>query len=96
MPPLAAQDLDISRLLFDLKRCAEVVNGFIGQLEADAIATQVTDGLIKTFGCVFARIWLVEPDRSALRLVASSGLSTQLNGSFARVPMGAFKVGKIA
>lgn len=43
-----------------------------------------------------SQLWLVEPDRSALKLVASSGLYTQLDGGFARVPMGAFKVGKIA
>ena len=48
------------------------------------------------FGCAFARIWLVEPDRTALRLVASSGMYTRIDGSFASVPMGAFKVGKIA
>jgi len=93
---LASPDLDIARLLFDLKRCGELVNRFTGWLEADAIATCVTDGLVETFGCAFARIWLVEPDRTALRLVASSGLYTRLDGSFARVPMGAFKVGKIA
>ncbi|MEO1589778.1 MAG: LuxR C-terminal-related transcriptional regulator [Cyanobacteria bacterium J06632_22] len=96
MTQLASPDLDIARLLFDLKRCGELVNRFTGWLEADAIATCVTDGLVETFGCAFARIWLVEPDRTALRLVASSGLYTRLDGSFARVPMGAFKVGKIA
>lgn len=56
----------------------------------------MTEGLVEQFDCTFARIWLVEADRSALRLVASSGLYTHLTGSFARVPMGAFKVGKIA
>ena len=88
--------LEASSLLFDLKKCAVLIAQFSGCLNAEKIAKETTAGLIKTFGCVFARIWLVEPDRSALRLVASSGLSTQLNGSFARVPMGAFKVGKIA
>lgn len=67
-----------------------------GWLDADAIATCVTEGLIEHFGCAFTRVWLVEADRQSLRLVASSGLYTRLNGSFARVPMGSFKVGKIA
>ena len=93
---LAASDLDVARLLFDLKLCGELVGRFSGCLEPRAIAACVTDGLVEQFGCVFARIWLVEPDRSGLRLVASSGLYTRLNGSFARVPMGAFKVGRIA
>ncbi len=88
--------LDGARLLFDLKRCGELVSGFAGCLDAVAIASVATEGIVNQFGCAFARIWLVEPDRSASRLVASSGLYTRLNGSFARVPMGHFKVGKIA
>ena len=88
--------LDISRLLFDLKLCTSLVSRVAGCLEPSEIATRITDGLIEQFGCTYARIWLVEPDRSALRLVASSGLYTRLDGAFGSVPMGAFKVGKIA
>ncbi len=69
---------------------------FTGWLDPDAIATCVTKGLVEQFDCAFTRIWLVESDRRALRLVASAGLYTRLDGDFARVPMGAFKVGKIA
>ncbi len=60
------------------------------------ISTQVTNGLVETLGCAFARIWLVTPDRQALSLIASAGLYTRLDGSFSRVPMGHFKIGKIA
>lgn len=60
------------------------------------MAQQITDALVEQFDCVFARLWLVEPDQMELRLVASSGLHTHVDGSFARVPMGAYKVGKIA
>ena len=94
--PASRQSLDASRLLFDLKQCGELVNRFAGWLDADAIAACTTEGLIEIFDCAFARIWLAEADRQALRLVASAGLYTRLDGSFARVPMGAFKVGKIA
>ncbi|MEO0647241.1 MAG: LuxR C-terminal-related transcriptional regulator [Cyanobacteria bacterium J06650_10] len=93
---LSNSGLSISRLSFDLRLCAEVVNGFTGCLEPDVIAAHVTNGLVDAFGCAFARVWLVEPDQQALRLVASSGLYTRLDGSFARVPMGCFKIGKIA
>lgn len=88
--------LDSTRLLLDLQRVNEIAQGFSGCLEAEVIAHCVTDGLINPFGCAFARIWLVEPDATALRLVASSGLYTRTDGTFARVPMGAYKVGKIA
>jgi DNA-binding CsgD family transcriptional regulator len=88
--------LDPARLLFDLQRANEIALGFAGCLEPEVIACRTTDGLIARFNCAFARIWLTEPDDSSLRLVASSGLYTRVDGSFARVPMGAYKVGKIA
>ncbi|NEQ47229.1 MAG: GAF domain-containing protein [Leptolyngbya sp. SIOISBB] len=88
--------LDAARLLHNLQRVNEIAQTLSGNLEADEIAGQVTNALVDRFGCAFARIWLVEADQAFLRLVASSGLYTHLNGSFARVPMGAFKVGKIA
>jgi len=96
LPDSAAQDLDVSRILLDLKLCAEVINAFTGCLDSTEISTRVTNGLVETLGCAFARIWLVAPNRQELELVASAGLYTRLDGSFARVPMGHFKIGKIA
>ncbi|HEY9877295.1 MAG TPA: LuxR C-terminal-related transcriptional regulator [Leptolyngbyaceae cyanobacterium] len=87
---------DSTRLLFDLQQANKIAQGISGCLNADAIARHITDSLVAQFDCVFARIWLVESDQLTLRLVASSGLYTHTNGSFARVPMGAYKVGKIA
>lgn len=85
-----------TRLLLDLQRVNKIAQRLSGCLEVETIARIVTDGLVDQFGSAFARIWVVEPDAVSLRLVASSGLYTHTNGSFARVPMGAYKVGKIA
>lgn len=85
-----------ARLLLDLQRVNKIAQRLSGCLEPETVARFVTDGLVDQFDCAFARIWVVEPDQSALRLVASSGLYTHTSGSFARVPMGAYKVGKIA
>lgn len=93
---MSDHQLDNVRLLFDLKLCGKLIQRFSHQRTVAAIAAAVTDGLVEEFGCVFARLWTVDPDYRALTLVASSGLHTHLNGSFASVPMGAFKVGKIA
>ncbi len=93
---LIASLLDATRLLFDLQRANDIAQQFSGCLDPTAIARSTTDGLVERFNCAFARIWLVEPDRASLRLVASSGLYTRTDGGFARVPMGAYKVGKIA
>ena len=88
--------LDSARLLFDLQHVSQIVQSISGCLEPRKIAHHLTDGLITQFDCVFARLWIVEPDQSTLRLIASSGLHTHTNGAFARLPMGAYKVGNIA
>jgi DNA-binding CsgD family transcriptional regulator len=92
----AFEIVDGTKLLVDLQQVNSIVNSFSGCLEPVEIARRVTDGLVAKFGCVFARIWLMETDRTALKLVASSGLYQRTDGFFARVPVGAFKVGKIA
>jgi DNA-binding CsgD family transcriptional regulator len=90
------ESLDATRLLFDLQRVNDIAQSFAGCLDPVAIANAVTDGLVNKFDCAFARIWLISADRTHLKLVASSGLYTRTDGSFATVPMGAYKVGKIA
>ena len=85
-----------TRLLFELQNIDRLNQTLSGCLEAEEIAMKITDGLVNTFTCAFARIWLVEEEHSVLKLIASSGLYTRLDGDFATVPMGAYKVGKIA
>lgn len=88
--------LDSARLLVDLQHVSSVVQSIAGCLDARKISQCITNALIDQFDCVFARLWIVEADQAALRLMASSGLHTHIDGSFARVPIGAYKVGKIA
>lgn len=88
--------LNPTRVLFDLQQSNEIAQSLAGCFDPEAIAHRVTQGLVEKFDCAFARLWLLEPDRSSLKLVASSGLYTRTDGAFARVPMGAYKVGKIA
>ncbi len=91
-----AKPLEATRLLFDLRRANQILQQVTGCLDPELIAQSVTQALVQDFECAFARIWVVDPDGAVLRLIASAGLYTRLDGSFARVPMGAFKVGKIA
>ncbi|MEM9507064.1 MAG: GAF domain-containing protein [Cyanobacteria bacterium P01_E01_bin.35] len=88
--------LDNTGLVWDLQQANQVAQSFSTSLDLEEISCLATDGLIKYFDCAFARIWLVEPDGKMLRLVASSGLYTHTDGSFSRIPMGAFKIGRIA
>ncbi|HEY9846376.1 MAG TPA: GAF domain-containing protein, partial [Candidatus Caenarcaniphilales bacterium] len=96
MPDPLTGLLDSTRILFDLQQANEIAQGFSGCMEPEVIARQVTDGVVEKFDCAFARLWLLEPDQLTLKLVASSGLYSHTNGSFARIPLGAYKVGKIA
>ena len=88
--------LNSNRLLFDLHQIAQIAQNFSGCLEPEAIAHQLTEGLIQKFGIALARVWLLEPNQQFLKLVSSSGMYTHTNGGFSRVPLGAYKVGKIA
>ncbi len=96
MPDSLTGSLNLPRILFDLQQANEIVQGFSGCLEPETIAQQVTQGLVEKFGVAFARIWLLEPDQTILKLVASAGMYTHTDGFFGRIPLGAYKVGKIA
>ena len=96
MPDLRSGLLDSTRILFDLQQVNEIAQNFSGCLELTEIARKATESLVERFDCAFARLWLVESDRTMLKLIASAGMYSHTNGSFARVPMGAYKVGKIA
>ena len=91
-----SNSFNVPRLLFDLHQANRVAQSIYGCLDAIEIANRVTQELAEHFNCILARIWLVESNGSHLNLVASSGLYTNTDGFFGRVPMGAFKVGKIA
>lgn len=87
---------DSTRLLFDLQQVNQLGQSLAGCLDPTDITRRITEALVQQFDCAFARIWLTDPDQKALTLVASSGLYTHINGSFSHVPMGSYKVGKIA
>lgn len=88
--------LDSTQILFDLQQVNKIAQSFSGCLGVEEIARKATESLVEKFDCALARLWLVEPDRTSLKLIASAGMYSHTNGSFAYVPMGAFKVGKIA
>ena len=65
-------------------------------LDLGAVLAAITGGLVHDFDVALARVWLAEPGGATLRLRASSGLSTRLDGTYAHVPVGAQKIGRIA
>ncbi|MBD2465518.1 AAA family ATPase [Oscillatoria sp. FACHB-1407] len=54
------------------------------------------EAVVKHFNAAFARIWTLNKDENILELQASAGMYTRLDGTYSRVPVGSFKVGRIA
>ncbi|WP_437812116.1 PAS domain S-box protein [Sorangium sp. So ce1078] len=47
-------------------------------------------------GAAFARIWLLDEREQVLELRASAGMYTHLDGRHSRIPVGSYKIGRIA
>jgi two-component system cell cycle sensor histidine kinase/response regulator CckA len=54
------------------------------------------EAIVTHLGATFARIWTLNEDQGMLELRASAGLYTHVNGRHGRVPLGQFKIGRIA
>jgi hypothetical protein len=52
--------------------------------------------MVEHLGAAFARIWTLNRDEQMLELQSSVGMYTHLDGPHSRVPVGSFKIGKIA
>jgi PAS domain S-box-containing protein len=57
---------------------------------------QCAEALVTYMGAAFARIWTLNEREGVLELQASAGLYTHLNGPHGKVPLGQFKIGRIA
>jgi PAS domain S-box-containing protein len=57
---------------------------------------QCCEALVRNLESAFARIWTLNEIGQVLELQASAGLYTHLNGPHSRVPVGQFKIGRIA
>jgi PAS domain S-box-containing protein len=55
-----------------------------------------TQALVEYLGVYFARIWTLDESEQSLSLQASAGRYTHIDGGHARVPVGEFKIGRIA
>jgi PAS domain S-box-containing protein len=52
--------------------------------------------IVTHLDAAFSRIWTLSPKQDVLELQASAGLYEHLDGAHARVPVGSFKIGRIA
>ncbi len=57
---------------------------------------QCAEILVRDIDAAFARVWTVNEEERVLELQASAGMYTHIDGGHARVPIGKFKIGRIA
>ena len=75
---------------------AEIGSALSAQRDVGAMLQDCCQALVDKLGASFARVWLVDATGATLELHASAGKYTHIDGGHARVPVGAFKIGKIA
>jgi signal transduction histidine kinase len=80
---LAALTTDISIALIQYRSLREMLQ----------VCAEV---LVKYLDGAFARIWTLNEKENLLELQASAGMYTHIDGGHARVPVGQFKIGRIA
>jgi PAS domain S-box-containing protein len=56
----------------------------------------VAEALVRHLDAAFARIWTLEEEENILRLQASAGQYTNLDGAYSRIPVGKWLVGGVA
>ena len=61
-----------------------------------AVLQRSAEAVVRHVDAAFARIWTLNDQQDLLELQASAGLYTRLDGEHARVPVGKFKIGRIA
>ncbi|MDQ2730684.1 MAG: GAF domain-containing protein, partial [Armatimonadota bacterium] len=64
--------------------------------ELPAMLERVAEALVEHLDAAFARVWTLNDEVNVLHLQASAGMYTHLDGPHSRVPVGAFKIGRIA
>jgi uncharacterized protein YigA (DUF484 family) len=91
---------DITQTLEELMRLAtfgaEVSAALTQAASLRDMLQRCAAAMVHHLDAAFARIWTLTPGENVLKLQASAGLYTHLDGPHSRVPMGQFKIGLIA
>ena len=74
----------------------EVTYALIRSDSLQSTLQRCAQALVTHLDAAFARIWTLDEQDSVLELQASAGIYTHLDGGHARVPVGQFKIGRIA
>ncbi|MDQ2826573.1 MAG: GAF domain-containing protein, partial [Actinomycetota bacterium] len=75
---------------------SDVLRALAGEDTLAALLQRCAESVVARLDAAFTRIWLLDDATQTLVLQASAGLYTHLDGSHGRIPVGAFKIGRIA
>lgn len=75
---------------------AQIGRYLVSAAPLDIILQAVAEETVQQFDAAFVRIWVLPADDDVLRLQASAGLYTHLDGAHAMIRVGQFKIGAVA
>ncbi|MFO0926897.1 MAG: ATP-binding protein [Gemmataceae bacterium] len=75
---------------------AEVGEALTAATDLPAMLQRCAEAVVRNLDAALARIWMLDESDGVLRLQASAGLSTTVDGGHAHIPIGKFKIGMIA
>ncbi len=94
-PQKQAQQLQRRLARYEALR-ADVASAMAGMEELSSMLQRCCEALVKHLGFPYARIWLLDEERQVLRLRASAGRDSSLEGPLAVLKVGQYRIGKIA
>ncbi len=75
---------------------ADVLTVLAGSGAVRHVLQRCAEAVVCRLDAAFARIWTLNQAEQVLELEASAGMYTHLDGQHSRIPVGAFKIGRIA
>jgi GAF domain-containing protein len=89
-------DLEASTDHPHLGLLADVLRALAGEDTLADLLQRCAESVVARLDAAFTRVWLLDEDTRTLVLQASAGQYTHLDGPHGRIPVGAFKIGRIA
>ncbi len=75
---------------------SEVSLALVQSVSLPEILRSCCESVVKYLDAAFARVWTFDKAENVLKLQASAGLYTHLDGEHSRIPVGKYKIGQIA
>ena len=75
---------------------AEISSILVQKKDLKSLLQYCTESIVKYLEAAFARIWVFDEKKNILELTASAGMYTNIKGNHQFIPVGKFKIGRIA